>query len=83
MITQGTQKDPAHLRLQPFGQSPTLEIDGRNLFESGAILWRVAEAGYALPPADPATRDKVWQGSLPLSSFWSRGSACSPRWTVL
>lgn len=59
VMPQGTQKKPAHLKRQPFGQIPTLEIDGRSMFESGAILWRVAEASSALLPDDGAARDQV------------------------
>lgn len=59
VMPQGAQKQPAHLRRQPFGQIPTLEIDGRTLFESGAILWRIAEASDALLPRDATARDRV------------------------
>lgn len=59
VMPQGTQKHPSHLRRQPFGQIPTLEIDGSSLFESGAILWRIAEASDTLLPQDPAGRDRV------------------------
>ncbi|MCQ0092681.1 glutathione S-transferase family protein [Roseovarius sp. M141] len=59
VMAQGTQKKPAHLKRQPFGQIPTLEIDGQTMFESGAILWRIAEASAALLPDDAAARDRV------------------------
>lgn len=59
VVTQGAQKHPSHLRRQPFGQIPTLEIDGSSLFESGAILWRIAEASDTLLPRDTAARDRV------------------------
>lgn len=59
VMAQGAQRAPAHLRRQPFGQIPTLEIDGLSLFESGAILWRIAEADDALLPADIAARSRV------------------------
>ncbi|QDA36816.1 glutathione S-transferase family protein (plasmid) [Paracoccus liaowanqingii] len=59
VMTQGAQKHPSHLRRQPFGQIPTLEIDGRTLFESGAILWRIAETSDTLLPQDPAACDRV------------------------
>lgn len=62
IMTQGTQKEPAHLERQPFGQIPTLEIDGRSMFESGAILWRIAEESDALLPVHAAARIGCWLG---------------------
>ncbi|WP_324752032.1 glutathione S-transferase family protein [Roseovarius sp. Pro17] len=59
VIPQGKQKTPAHLKRQPLGQIPTLDIDGRIMVESGAILWRIAETSTALLPDDAATRDRV------------------------
>ncbi|WP_062205280.1 glutathione S-transferase family protein [Aureimonas sp. AU12] len=59
LLDQGTQGDPENLARQPFGQVPALEIDGRTLFESGAIVWRIAEESEALLPADPAARERV------------------------
>ena len=45
-------------RHQPFGQVPVLEEDGRpTLFETGAIVWSVAERASVLIPSDPAQRD--------------------------
>lgn len=38
---------------------PTLEEDGRTLFESGAIVLHLAERSTALAPADPAGRAEV------------------------
>lgn len=34
---------PAYLAVQPFGQVPAIEIDGAPMFESGAILFALAE----------------------------------------
>lgn len=54
------QKSADHRSRQPFGQVPTLEEDGRPpLFESGAIVWDVAERAGILIPADPAQRAQV------------------------
>lgn len=36
-------RDPAYLALSPAGRVPALEIDGRALFESGAILQHLSE----------------------------------------
>lgn len=42
---------------QPFGQVPILEEDGRpTLFESGAIVWDVADRAGRLIPTDPGER---------------------------
>jgi glutathione S-transferase len=45
--------------LQPFGQVPAYEEDGLVLFESGAIVLRVAERSEALMPSDPGRRARV------------------------
>jgi len=36
-------KQPAHLALSPFGQIPTYEEGDLTLFESGAIVFHIAE----------------------------------------
>ncbi len=41
-------RDPAYLALSPAGRVPALEIDGRTLCESGAILQYLAETRGAL-----------------------------------
>ena len=45
-------KEPAHLKLNPFGQIPTLELGDLVLFESGAILHHLAQQSPALLPQD-------------------------------
>jgi glutathione S-transferase len=50
--------------LQPFGQVPAYEEDGAEpvtLFESGAIVFHVAERSETLLPADPAGRAQAIQ----------------------
>ena len=60
LLAMGTQGEPAHLARQPFGQVPVLTAAQTPMFESGAILWRIAEAsGEALLPADRAGRDRT------------------------
>lgn len=45
-------------RHQPFGQVPVMEEEGRpTLFETGAIVWSVAERAGVLIPTDPDQRD--------------------------
>jgi glutathione S-transferase len=46
-------KAAEHRSLQPFGQVPTYEQDGIAMFESGAILLRIARTYPGLMPADP------------------------------
>src|SRR4051794_36169875 len=52
----GDSKTPDHRRFQPFGQVPTYRDDEVAMFESGAIVLRIAERGRKLIPADPAAR---------------------------
>jgi len=54
-------KSPEHRRLQPFGQVPTYRDDEVAIFESGAIVLRIAERAGKLIPADPAPRMRALQ----------------------
>jgi len=49
-------KQGAHLALHPFGQIPTYEEGDLALFESGAIVFHVAERHAGLLPADANAR---------------------------
>ncbi len=55
-------KEPAHLALQPFGQIPTYEDGDLKLFDSGAIIFHLADHHAGLLPADPNARARaiVW-----------------------
>lgn len=55
-LPQGAQKQPSHVARQPFGQVPTYEEGSLTLFESGAIVWHIAERFPGLMPADPSSR---------------------------
>ena len=55
-LAQGQQKEAAHRELQPFGQVPTYEEGDLTLFESGAIVWHIAERSSGLMPPDPTGR---------------------------
>ncbi|MFN6979190.1 MAG: glutathione S-transferase family protein [Gemmobacter sp.] len=49
-------RDPAYLALSPAGRVPAAEIDGRAMFESGAILEYLCETrapGLGRPPGHP------------------------------
>jgi glutathione S-transferase len=49
-------KTSEHRRFQPFGQVPTYQDDEVAIFESGAIVLRIAERAGKLIPIDPAPR---------------------------
>jgi glutathione S-transferase len=52
-------KEPAHRRLNPFGQIPTYEAGELALFESGAIIIHIAEHHAGLLPTDPSARARA------------------------
>ncbi|PZX14909.1 glutathione S-transferase [Palleronia aestuarii] len=56
LLPLGSQKAAAHRAIQPFGQIPTFEEGDLTLFESGAIVWHVAERFHGLMPQDPTAR---------------------------
>jgi len=43
LLSFSEMKEPAHRRLHPFGQIPTYEEGDLALFESGAIVFHIAE----------------------------------------
>jgi glutathione S-transferase len=45
--------------LQPFGQVPAMDDDGLKIFESGAIVLRIAQKGDVLMPKDEAGRART------------------------
>src|SRR3954452_9073246 len=51
-VSFGAMKEPAHLALHPFGQIPTYEDGDLALFETGAIVFYIAEAHAGLCPDD-------------------------------
>lgn len=57
-LIKGESRTPAFLAKNPNGRTPLLEIDGRFLAESNAMLCHLAE-GTAWWPADPWQRAKV------------------------
>ena len=54
-------KTPEYRRRQPFGQVPVYRDAEVELFESGAIVLRIADRSGQLLPTDPARRAKVMQ----------------------
>ena len=61
LLEQGEQDTPGYRALQPFGQVPIFEEDGRVLFETGAIVLHIGERSEALLPKDPAGRARATQ----------------------
>ena len=52
-------KEPAHRKLHPFGQIPTYEEGDLTLFESGAIIFHIAERHAGLLPEDANARARA------------------------
>lgn len=59
LVSFEEMKKPGHLRLQPFGQIPTYEEDGLVLFETGAIIFHIAETRAGLLPEDSNARARA------------------------
>ena len=59
LVSFSQMKEPAHRALHPFGQIPTYEEDGLVLFESGAIVFHIAQRSAALLPADANARARA------------------------
>jgi glutathione S-transferase len=62
LVSFRAMKEPAHLRLHPFGQIPTYEEGDLVLFETGAIVLHIAEhhAGLFPDDADARARAIAW-----------------------
>jgi glutathione S-transferase len=58
-LSFSAMKEPAHLALHPFGQIPTYEEGDLALFESGAIVFRIAERHVGLLPDDANARSRA------------------------
>lgn len=61
LLELGDQDKPDYRALQPFGQVPIFEEDGRVLFESGAIVLHIGERCEALLPVDSGARARATQ----------------------
>ena len=59
LIGPEDQASKTYRAMQPFGQVPVYEEDGKVLFESGAIVLHIAERSEALMPSDPHARARV------------------------
>lgn len=59
LLSFAGMKQPAHLQLNPFGQSPTYQDGDLALFESGAIVLHIAERHAGLLPDDADARARA------------------------
>jgi len=59
LLSFAAMKEPSHLVLHPFGQIPTMEDGSLGLFESGAIVFHIAERYPGLLPVDPDARARA------------------------
>ena len=62
LVSFGAMKEPVHRALHPFGQIPTYEEGDLALFESGAIVFHIAERHAGLLPdgANARARAITW-----------------------
>lgn len=59
LVPHPQMKQPDHMGLHPFGQIPTYEEDGLVLFETGAIVFHLAERYGHLLPTDASARARA------------------------
>jgi glutathione S-transferase len=59
LVSFDAMKEPAHRALHPFGQIPTYEEGDLALFESGAIVFHIAERHAGLLPDDANARARA------------------------
>ncbi|PZO55268.1 MAG: glutathione S-transferase [Alphaproteobacteria bacterium] len=59
LVSFAAMKQPAHLALNPLGQIPTYEEGDLTLFESGAIVFHIAERFPGLLPTDANARARA------------------------
>jgi glutathione S-transferase len=59
LVSFRAMKQPAHLALHPFGQIPTYEEEGLALFETGSIVFHIAQRHAGLLPDDANARARA------------------------
>jgi glutathione S-transferase len=59
LVSFRAMKEPAHLALHPFGQIPTYEEGDLAMFETGAIVFHIAERHGGLLPDDANARARA------------------------
>jgi glutathione S-transferase len=59
LVSFSAMKEPAHRALHPFGQIPTYEEGDLAIFETGSIVFHIAERHAGLLPDDPNARARA------------------------
>ena len=59
LVSFREMKEPAHLALHPFGQIPTYEEGDLAIFETGAIVFHIAQRHAGLLPEDANARARA------------------------
>ena len=59
LVSFRAMKEPAHLALHPFGKIPTFEEGNLALFETGSIIFHIAERHAGLFPDDANARARA------------------------
>jgi glutathione S-transferase len=59
LVSFRAMKEPAHLALHPFGQIPTYQEGDLTLFETGSIVFHIAERNAGLLPDDAHARARA------------------------
>ena len=59
LVSFAAMKEPAHLAIHPFGQIPTFEEGDLSVFETGAIVFHIAEQHAGLLPDDANARTRA------------------------
>src|SRR5580700_168820 len=59
LVSFRAMKEPAHLARNPFGQIPTCGEDGLVLFETGSIVFHIAQRHTGLLPEDANARARA------------------------
>jgi glutathione S-transferase len=59
LVSFSEMKEPAHLARNPFGQIPTYEEGDLTLFESGSIIFHIAQRHAGLLPEDANARARA------------------------
>jgi glutathione S-transferase len=59
LVSFAAMKQPAHLALHPFGQIPTFEEGDLALFETGSIVFHIAQRRAGLLPDDADARARA------------------------
>src|SRR3954451_14057986 len=59
LVSFQAMKEPEHLALHPFGQIPTYEEGDLALFETGSIVFHIAQRHAGLLPEDATARARA------------------------